>query len=149
MRKCLLLLVVAVIGAGGFAPAPFPRPRRSAEDPKQIQGEWVLERHEIEGRDQTTVRWQMVIEGNRLTYRNGGQIISDWTISLGPSRNPKTMDSRPNGNLGPNGAASHLGIYKVEGDTLTVCCQPAPARPAVFESKGKGCNLMIFRRAKR
>jgi hypothetical protein len=39
MRRVLPLIAVLLIG---FAPAPFPKPNRSQEDLKKMQGSWEL-----------------------------------------------------------------------------------------------------------
>jgi hypothetical protein len=42
------------------------------------------------------------------------------------------------------------GIYKIDGDTLTMCLSPTGERPAKFESTAGGQTiLMTFKRMKK
>ena len=42
-----------------------------------------------------------------------------------------------------------LGIYKVEGDTLTVCLKPGAVRPDTFDAEARSGNiLVVMKRAK-
>jgi uncharacterized protein (TIGR03067 family) len=72
------------------------------------------------------------------------------TITVDPGKNPKTMD-----NLHESGAQQgkkQYGVYKLEGDKLTVCMTPpgrAEAdRPKDFATKGTTHVVFVFERAK-
>jgi uncharacterized protein (TIGR03067 family) len=72
------------------------------------------------------------------------------TITVNPKKRPKTID-----NLHETGAQKGIrqyGIYKLEGDRLTVCMtRPGAAegdRPKDFSTKGTANVVFVFERAK-
>ena len=60
------------------------------------------------------------------------------------TREPATIDVIPDG--GPNRGERILGIYKIDGETLTICMAVAgQPRPKAFKAeKGSGCTLQTF-----
>jgi uncharacterized protein (TIGR03067 family) len=109
MRRIIPLLLA--ITPLGFAPAPFlPRkPSATEADLKTIQGEWQLagvpRLMEGDGR--------AVISGGSLTWCDGQREYQRWAFTLNPSA-PRQIDVRI-GRRRP-----YLGIYRLEGDTLTI-----------------------------
>lgn len=73
------------------------------------------------------------------------------TITVNPKKDPKTMD-----NLHESGGQKgkkQYGVYKLEGDKLTVCMTPPGRaegdRPKDFTTKDTTNVVFIFERAKR
>jgi uncharacterized protein (TIGR03067 family) len=133
-------------GGGGGAPKPAARGADKEADKKtdqdKLQGTWTLVSEESggkrTGKDKLKkVEW--VFEGDK--YRVGGKV--PWgRFKLDPGQNPKTIDlTDPKGREG-------FGIYKLEGDTLTVS-HAKDERPAEFTTKEGGKNVVVvFKRVK-
>ena len=140
-----LLLIAAVLPLA-FAPAPLPRtsPRKEVSDLSKMQGTWdVVERH-LGGSSVLREPSQVRIRGTRFQFVVRGEVRSDWTIELAPAEQPRRMDRRAFG----GGGATMLGIYRFDGDRLTLCYSQHGTRPTRFDSQG-GYFLMVLRRADR
>jgi uncharacterized protein (TIGR03067 family) len=72
------------------------------------------------------------------------------TITVDPRKSPKTMDNRHES--GADKGKKQYGIYRLEGDKLTVCMtRPGAAatdRPKDFNSKGSTGVVFVFERIK-
>jgi uncharacterized protein (TIGR03067 family) len=139
-----MLLFVAVLGGAD-------EPAKTAEKPEldKLQGSWSVESAEIRGRkmvfDERTRDDRTVIAGDKVAVMRGGKVSHTSTIRIDPSKSPKQMDTifvRPDGS-----ATVGQGIYKLEGDTLTICSGFAgDERPERFESTEK-TSLTVLKRA--
>ena len=135
MSHAVLLLAFPLVG---FAPAPFARP--ASPELKKLQGEWEIvewvkwERVGLGRRKRGELLSEQllgnVIEGqtarlirDRLVLHNLDKSI-EWHLSLASG---KAMLSDPRKRV------QRQGIYKVEGDTLTICyTDPGHDRPEEF-----------------
>jgi uncharacterized protein (TIGR03067 family) len=129
-------------------------PRARADDPKaereRHQGTWQARSFVSDGVAApadlvgSIVR---VVEGDHVVWKRNGKSFAGTTVELDPSRTPRTLDVIPDG--GPMRGERVLGIYRLDGDELTVCmAAPGRDRPKTFEAKsGSGQTLMTFRRA--
>lgn len=109
------LWLLAALAADG-APAPFARPARRATDLERLQGEWVLVR--ANGTPHAGDRISVTIADRRMTLRQRGRSNAEveYHIELDPGTSPKRLDWHYTTNKGLRTA----GVYRVEGDTLTL-----------------------------
>jgi uncharacterized protein (TIGR03067 family) len=130
MRRAIPLLAVVSLA---FAPVPPPKPPRADKRAAELIGEW-------EGPH------LLVITKGRAAYHHGGD-PRVYELRVDPSGKPPAYDMRGTGRV----AGRVLrGIYRVEGDTLTLCYHSAGReRPAAFEGPGKGTYTATYRRKKR
>jgi uncharacterized protein (TIGR03067 family) len=152
VAPCVLLLVA---GGAVAAPAPFAKPERRT-DLEKLQGEWVVASWTdailMEWRGGSVEGWAEVscegrtvsVTGDRLKWRTDGAVTRGEVIRLGKGE-PKAIDL-----TNAESRRTRRGIYRLEGDVLTLCLSAAgeAERPASFELK-RGCeNLLVLRRKK-
>jgi len=144
------LILALAVTAG--APAPKETPKKK-EGPS-IVGTWSLERGESGG---------MVIPlppgGNELslTFNDDGTLVAhkggkgpdeNGKFSHDPKKSPAEIDlteSRPGGK-----DMMIRGIYKIDGETLTICMAPLGERPTKIESPaGAQTIIMTLKRVKK
>jgi len=116
MRRCVLLLFVLALL--GFAPAPLPRQRR--EPPNPLFGTWMR------GQE------RMVLTEGLMSIHVRGEVLH-YGMKIDPTARPMTFDLRGIDPASVKGR-SYEGIYRVEGDRLTMCY--SSKRPANFEGRG-------------
>jgi uncharacterized protein (TIGR03067 family) len=115
---------------------------------EKLRGTWTLETRISGGKESKQAKAlasQLRIDGSNWTVLIRGKALSADRIVLDPSQNPKTIDriSEPGGRK-----VVVRGVYKLQGDTLTVAVAPAgEARPKSFEApKGSSTILSIYKR---
>jgi uncharacterized protein (TIGR03067 family) len=139
-----LILMAALAPA---APALKNKPATTAP----IFGEWFRVGHTEAGAPVSVVnerhhqvftsdgQWQYWY-GDRPATLNGNGFVTD------TKQNPPTIDI----SMGAGAQAQYRGIYKVEGDTLTLCVVTGDKeRPKTFESSAdKVTTIWVFKRVK-
>lgn len=122
------------------------------DDLPSIQGTWTMVSFEVNGEavpDGQVKMGRLVVLKDIYELTFGGRTRS-FTIVLNPEPNPRTFDLTARD--GPNTGRLFKGIYKVEGDTLTMCrgVTEAAERPTEFSTGAEsGHSLVVWRRAKR
>src|SRR5262249_47132028 len=126
------------------------------KDFEALQGEWMLV--STEPRLEPDAAYELTIKGEQWTIRAPGILgngAAKTIIKIDPSKNPKTFDLTTK--IGDREHPPRLGIYKLEGNILTLCQTIGKAeRPTEFKSTdlteyrstGKGYMLTVFRRTK-
>src|SRR5438874_11389922 len=126
MRRFLPLLVLLSLA---FAPAPFPRTQRQSAPAlaPTMEGSWRSQR-------------PMQVSATHVIF--GEPSAPPYcTVSSDRSARPATFDL-----VELVGQAQWQGIYKVEGDTLTICYNQARfGRPTAFDGPGKGQHTEVFK----
>jgi uncharacterized protein (TIGR03067 family) len=121
-----------------------------ADDLKATAGKWAVAKATIGGKDFTaafkTLELQIAADGAYTLKINGE--TDKGTVKADPTKTPKEMDIL--GKEGPNAGKTIKTIYKLDGDTLTVCYELGDGdRPTAFESKaGTKQFLAEYKRAK-
>jgi len=89
---------------------------------------------------------ERVVEGDHVVWKRNGKSFAGTMMELIPDSDPPAIDLIPDG--GPNREKRVRAIYKLKGDTLTLCTSdPDKPRPKEFRAEpGSGQTLMTFRR---
>jgi uncharacterized protein (TIGR03067 family) len=139
------LLLALALGA----PALKDAPKKGAD----LVGEWVVETSIYGGRPRALAKnplsYVFDADGTWTFHREGREIGNTRAYRHDPEADPPTivLKYEPTEQDG----AEAFGIYKIDGDTLTLCYgRPGSTiRPTVFASpEGSGINLVVLRRAR-
>jgi uncharacterized protein (TIGR03067 family) len=130
-------LVTAALLLLGFAPAPFPRSNRPTDDARVLEGTWM--------RSDGSSR--ILIKRGQMIYHPGpGAFV--YRLKLTPGKRPASYDLTGAAG-GPTDGWAFLGIYRLEGATLTLCYNPAgKGRPTAFAGAGRGLTTEVYRRVR-
>lgn len=132
--------------------APKARQTKVAEPSgpaTELEGEWQMLSGVMSGApmDAATVQWvKRVTRGNQTSVVAGPQTMFQVEFTFDITKSPAIIDYL---NLhGPAKGTRQQGIYRLEGDALTVCLgAPGGARPGEFTSvKGDGRTLTAWKR---
>jgi uncharacterized protein (TIGR03067 family) len=143
MTPIALLAVAVVVGA----PLPKERPKPLPS----IVGDWVTQSRTFAGTVRPIagepLRYAFAEDGTYGVYRGPGRLVDDRKYTTDLKKDPAGVDL----DTDADGGRVYRGIFKVEGDTLTVCWgnvdQP---RPAGFESSStKPTTVYVFQRVKK
>jgi uncharacterized protein (TIGR03067 family) len=109
---------------------------RSVADQAKLQGEW----HMLSGRqngadlpDASVKSAKRVCKDDTTTVTIGGALLMTAKFTLDATRDPKTIDYDVT--AGTNAGKKQLGIYRIDGQTVSFCfAPPAQPRPDGFVS---------------
>lgn len=118
---------------------------------EEQQGVWVAERFVRDGKETPAEIVRSItrtVEKDHVVWKRDGKNFAGTTIVLDSSKMPATIDVLPDG--GPARGERVLGIYKRDGDRLTICmADPDRPRPREFKAEeGSRQTLMVFTRRK-
>ena len=141
-RFACLLVVGLLMGADQPSDA-------AKKDLEKLQGEWKIEKAQRGGEAapaELLGKLSLTIKGDSMTVSEGSARDEKATISLDPGKSPAAIDIKP----ARPGRETVLGIYKLNGDSLTLCWSKEGARPTEFASKPKSDQvLFVLKRAKK
>jgi uncharacterized protein (TIGR03067 family) len=130
------------------APGAKDPPKKEAS----IVGVWVREKLTANGKDESEhaagARFTFTEDGKFLMKQKDREERDEGTYKVDPKKDPAEIDLMGRGGKKDS---PFPGIYKLDGDTLTICILKGGAtRPTKFESpEGSELILMTFKRAKK
>ncbi len=122
------------------------------KDEDRLQGNWKVTSVENAGKKadpKDFANWKMVVAGDKITEFDGKEVMDEYTFRLDPAARPAAIDMT--GLAGESRGKTMQGIYRLEGDTLSVCVsEPGKRdRPREFRSaEGSAHVLLVFQRVK-
>lgn len=117
----------------------------------ELQGSWAGVSRVRDGEKQSVEKWVITLEGEKFQTTADGKVIESGTIKLDTTKSPKTYTAEITGDF-PNKGEKYNGIYKVDGDTLTLCVNVKAGKeaPSEFVSKpDTGHQLIVWSRVKK
>jgi uncharacterized protein (TIGR03067 family) len=136
-------LIVVVLG-----------PARGADDKdaKAIQGTWAYTSMEWNGRKLPAEQIKtstITFDGDKFTIKRGDKVASAGTHKFDSTKTPKTFDATITEGEGKGNVL--LGIYKLDGDTMTGCINlTGRERPTEFKTvEATETVLVVVKRAKK
>ena len=142
------LIVLAVLVSLG-AVSTSSDDEVAKDEIRRHQGIWtvVSSVHDGQAAPADVVRSiKRIVTDEHAVWERDGKRFAGTTFQVRPEKQPKAIDVIPDG--GPNRGEPVLGIYKLDGDTLTICMAgPGAPRPKDWTAdKGSGCTLRVFKR---
>jgi uncharacterized protein (TIGR03067 family) len=145
MKTAIFLTAALVLGADA------PRERLEDKDQKALQGKWRAESYTRDGEKVDIAKeWtDLVFENDNISWENsilkgnlGMTGVVPYSYELDSSKEPKTIDLT--WSEGAIKGKKQLGIYRLEGDKLTICvARIDKERPKKFESEKGSGNLLL------
>jgi uncharacterized protein (TIGR03067 family) len=129
-----------------------PAPKEEKKDPPTLVGEWALESVTFAGRPvpdrKKTVAFTKDGKYGAVVAGPAGPGGVAGTYAHDPKKDPAQLDiSEPAAGGGPGRTSP--AIYKIEGDTLTICSSFGADRPTTFDAPADSTRvLMVFKRVK-
>src|SRR5262249_36972716 len=153
MRSALVILICALgLVVSGGAGTRAGDKAGVGKELKKFDGVWTFESAEAGGKKAPADELKgltVTFAGDKYTVKKGDEVIQVGVQKLAPAKSPKTIDVTVTD--GPNKGAVMLGIYEIDGDTLTVCFdEEGKKRPTEFKSPaGSGTFVNVHKRAKK
>ena len=110
-----------------------------------LKGRWIVTSAERNGKPDEDIKGHLLRFGKKkFTIRKGKKVLYQGTYRLDPSTKPASIDFMHTG--GALKGKTWKGIYKLAGETLTICDNSADLekpRPKTFETKAESGHLLV------
>jgi uncharacterized protein (TIGR03067 family) len=138
------MMMAAAMGLVGFAPALL-----RANEVDELEGEWTAVRAERDGHEAREIVGHVLrFEGDRFSIHENGVAIFEGYVEVDESAQPGAIDFIHTG--AASKGTTWRGIYRVGGDTLTICDNEGDlrnSRPTSFRTDANsGLVLVGFKR---
>jgi uncharacterized protein (TIGR03067 family) len=121
------------------APGPKKVPKPAVAD-NPLLGEWVVESHIASGKPIPIRDKPERVMIDKDFWKVGNELKTESNLSLDPTKDPPQIDIW----VPTQGEETRArGIYKSDGETLTICYALGAERPTKFESLPKSRNWLI------
>jgi len=124
------------------------KPKETPKAAPKIEGTWLVVSAVQDGKDEEKAKdSKLTFKDGKITVQKEGDNDKNATYKLGTADKLKTIDVSPEGK-----DESIKGIYKLDGDKLTICIthKPDGDRPTEFTGKeGSGQMLLELKREKK
>ena len=127
------------------APAPKDPPKK---DPPGPIGRWALQSASLAGVPLPDMKLTLTFtaDGRYESKTPEGEVKSSGTFAADPKKQPAEIDMTEAARPVPTATPA---IYRIEGDTLTICTTIGNERPTAFDAKAGANNvLLVFKRLK-
>lgn len=118
---------------------------QESSDKMKLVGSWTCASATIDGKplaEEAAKALKLTLTADRYKTERGEQVLFDSSYSIDAAKNPKTIDMV--GTEGELKGKPALGIYKLEGDTLTMAyVLPGKERPTAFESAPNSSVFLV------
>ena len=152
MKLLGFFAVVVFVMAGGIGLLSTASAQKKGADKKELenfQGKWATASVTVDGEAEDEIKDRfLAIKGDKATFLDKDKERGTGSMKLDPGKSPAHLDFTYED--GPAKGTTLKGIYKFEGDTLTLCYGGfGKDRPTEFASKaGSGTILIVQKRAK-
>ena len=152
MKLLGFFAVVVFVMADGIGLLSTAAAQKEGADKKELekfQGKWATASVTVDGAAEDEIKDRfLAIKGDKATFLDKDKERGTGSMKLDPGKSPAHLDFTYED--GPAKGTTLKGIYKFEGDTLTVCYGGfGKDRPTEFASKaGSGTILIVQKRAK-
>ena len=130
--------------------ADAPKVEPDKDEVKALQGKWLVKEHEHGGKKtaaKVLANLSLEVSGSKMTTRDAGNLKEGTSIvAIDAKAKPATLDLKVES--GSDAGKVVKAIYKLEGDTLTICvAEPGKDRPKAFAAReASGHTLMVFKK---
>ena len=135
---------VFLVGATVFLVAADPPQNGAATtDLERIQGTWRIASLEADGEPapaEIVATLKLVFKDDRLAFTPGEPGFTNYTYKLDPTAKPARFDMTHAD--GTHKGQTQMGIYALEGDSLTIGFGKPDRRPQEFTAKAKSGQAM-------
>jgi uncharacterized protein (TIGR03067 family) len=134
-------LLLALLAAALIAADDTKKDDKKTADP--LKGTWKAVSTETNGNKRDNPNYELSFEGGKYKQKNMGVVDEEGEYKLGTDKKPATLDLKIL--TGMDEGKSQVGIYKIEGDTLTICFALAgdTTRPTDFTAKEDSNRFMV------
>ena len=114
--------VVLLLASAGVLVADEPK----KDDAESIKGNWTavsIKQGKESAPDEFVKSFKFGLDGKNYTNTIGTEVMEEGGYTIDASKTPKTIDF--NIKKGPDAGKKQFGLYKIEGEKLTIVASPA------------------------